>query len=70
MKRRTFVSGLGLVGLTEAIARSTPSKLVSNIRNAFTPLNEALDLAPLGCTQKMLGSANGVASEKVALPAI
>jgi hypothetical protein len=45
MKRRTLVSGLGLVGMTETIARSTSSMLVSSIRHALTLLNEASDLA-------------------------
>jgi hypothetical protein len=60
MKRRTFVSGLGLIGLTEAVARSTPSEPVSNIRGAFMPLDEAFNLAPLSGTHEMLGPNNEV----------
>ena len=63
MKRRTFVSGIGLVALTEAVAQAAPSRLVSNIRNAFAPLEETVNLAPSSLTERMPGSANSVAYE-------
>jgi hypothetical protein len=47
LKRRTLISGIGLVALTEAVSRARAAWIPANIGNGFAALDDNFNLGPL-----------------------